>query len=50
LNALAAKLAETATQAEKLTEVPPDAKPALQKIVNSARDGEKNLRKMANEG
>jgi hypothetical protein len=47
LNALAAKLAETAAQAEKLTEVPPDAKPALQRIVNSARDGEKNLRKLA---
>jgi hypothetical protein len=48
LNNLAAKLGETADQAEKLTEVPPDAKPVLQKIMKSARDGELHLRELAN--
>jgi hypothetical protein len=50
LNALAAKLAETAALAEKLKEVPQDAKPALEKIVKAAREGEEKLRKLASEG
>jgi len=50
LSALAAKLAEEANLAEKFTEVPPDAKPALQTILKSAREGEKELRKLVNEG
>jgi hypothetical protein len=45
---LAGKLGETATEAEKLIgEVPPEAKPAIQKIVDSARAGEKKLRVLA---
>jgi hypothetical protein len=43
--ALAEKLAETASETDKLlAAVPPDAKPALQKIVESARDGQKKLK------
>jgi hypothetical protein len=44
---LAEKLAETANLAEKMA-VPPDSKPALQQIVDSARNGEKSLRLLAN--
>jgi hypothetical protein len=44
LAALAAKLGDMATQAEKMKgEVSPDAKPALEKIEDSARRGEKSL-------
>jgi hypothetical protein len=43
--ALAEKLAETAAETDKLlATVPPDAKPALQKIADSARDGQKKLK------
>jgi hypothetical protein len=49
-NSLAEHLAETATQAENLTEVPQDARPTLQKIAKSAREGEEKLRKLANQG
>jgi hypothetical protein len=50
ISALAKQLGETATQAEKMTEVPPDAKPALEKIAKAAREGEEKLRKLANPG
>jgi hypothetical protein len=50
LDAIAALLADTANQAEKMTDVPQDAKPALQKIAKSAREAEEKLRKLANEG
>jgi len=51
LDALAGKLSDMAAKTEKMTgEVPPDAKAALQKIVDSARAGEKKLREMANAG
>jgi hypothetical protein len=51
LDALAGKLSDVATKTEKMTgEVPPEAKDALQKIVDSARAGEKKLREMANAG
>ena len=43
--ALADKLGETAAETDKLLgAVPPDAKPALQKIADSARDGQKKLK------
>lgn len=42
--ALADRLGETASETDKmLGEVPPEAKPALQKIADSARDGQKKL-------
>jgi hypothetical protein len=44
------KLGTAATEAEKvLGEVPPESKPALQRIVDTARDGQKNLAKIARE-
>ena len=47
-NNLAGKLNTMAAQAEKMkSEVPLGAQDALQKIANSARDGEKKLRVMA---
>jgi hypothetical protein len=46
--ALAAKLGTTATETEKmLNEVSPEAKPALQRIVDTARDGQKKLADLA---
>jgi hypothetical protein len=51
LDALASKLNDMATQAEKMTgSVPQDAKAALQKIADSAHSGEKKLRAMASAG
>ena len=42
--ALAERLGETAAETDQLLGgVPPDAKPALQKIVDAARDGQKRL-------
>jgi hypothetical protein len=42
--ALADKLGDTAADADKMMgDVPPDAKPALQKIADSAREGQKKL-------
>jgi len=44
---LAEKLGETAAETDKLVgEVPPEAKPALQKIADSARDGQQKLKKL----
>jgi hypothetical protein len=41
---LAKKLGETAAEMDQLLgEVPSDAKPALQRIADSARDGQKQL-------
>jgi hypothetical protein len=46
--ALAAKLSATAAETQKIAaEVPQGAKPTLERIVNTAREGEKQLRKMA---
>jgi hypothetical protein len=46
--ALAAKLSATAAETEKIAaEVPQAAKPTLERIVSTAREGEKQLRKMA---
>ena len=46
--ALAAKLGATAAETEKIAaEVPQAAKPTLERIANTAREGEKQLRKMA---
>jgi hypothetical protein len=46
--ALATKLAGVATETEKmLNEVSPEAKPALQRIVDRARDGQKKLAELA---
>ena len=43
--ALADRLGETAAETDKLLgAVPPDAKPALQKIADAARDGQKKLK------
>ena len=51
LETLAGRLNEVAKQLETLKgEVPPDAKPALQKIADSARDGEKELRTLSTAG
>jgi hypothetical protein len=49
LNAIAKQLGDTAGLAERMTEIPEDAKPAFQKIMKSAREGEQELRKLANE-
>ncbi len=47
-HALAGKLDETATETKKaLGEVPPESKPALQRIVNVAEEGQKKLAKLA---
>ena len=44
--ALAERLGETAAETDQLLgAVPPDAKPALQKIVDAARDGQKRLQR-----
>jgi hypothetical protein len=44
LNALTKQLSETATETDQLlASVPPDAKPVLQKIVETARDGQKRI-------
>jgi hypothetical protein len=44
LEGMAAKLKTDATEAEKLSqEVPPDAQPALKRIADAAREGEKSL-------
>ncbi len=51
LNSLSRKLADTQMEVEKLSqEVPPASKPALQKIADSARDGQQKLAKLAGEG
>jgi len=51
LDTLAGRLNEVAKQLETMKgEVPPDAKPALQKSADSARDGEKELRTLATAG
>jgi hypothetical protein len=48
LEALAGKLAATADETEKAArEVPENAKDTLQRIANTARDGEKKLRQLA---
>jgi hypothetical protein len=47
LTALAEQLGVTANQAEKMTDVPEDTKPALQKIAKSAKEAEEKLRKLA---
>jgi hypothetical protein len=48
---LAAKLGETAAEVDKLLgEVPPEAKPALQRIADSARDGQKQLQRVHLQG
>jgi hypothetical protein len=45
---LAGKLAETGAEAEKAAnEVPPESKPALKKIAETARDGQQRLTKLA---
>jgi hypothetical protein len=44
LNALTRQLGETAAETDKLLgSVPPEAKPALQKIADAARDGQKKI-------
>ena len=44
LGTLSRQLGETADETDKLLgAVPPEAKPALQKIADSARDGQKKL-------
>ena len=48
LEPLAARLNANATDAEKMSlEVPPDAQPALKRIADTAREGEKSLRAIA---
>jgi len=48
LEPIAARLNSDATEAEKLSrEVPPDAQPALKRMADTAREGEKSLRAMA---
>jgi hypothetical protein len=49
-DALATKLAEAASQAEKLESVPDHAKPTLQKIARSAREVGEKLQAMAKAG
>ncbi len=49
-NALAKQLGEMAGLAARMTEIPEDAKPAFQKIMKSAREGEQKLRRLANDG
>jgi hypothetical protein len=45
---LAKKLGETAAEVERVAaEVSPDAKPALQRIINTARDGETKFQALA---
>jgi hypothetical protein len=45
---LATKLGETAAETERAAaEVPEAAKPTLERIVSTAREGEKQLRKLA---
>ena len=44
LTALTSQLGKTAAETDKLlSSVPPDAKPALQKIVETAREGQKKI-------
>jgi hypothetical protein len=51
LEALAAKLKTDAAEVEKLSqEVPPDAQPALRRIADAAREGEKSLLAQAGGG
>ena len=51
LEALAAKLDADATEAEKVArEAPPDAQPALKRMADTAREGEKSLRVLARKG
>jgi len=51
LEALAAKLDADAVEAEKVArEAPPDAQPALKRMADAARDGERRLRTAAHEG
>ena len=48
---LASKLSEAGAEAEKLShEAPPASQPALKKIADSARDGQKKLRDIARGG
>jgi hypothetical protein len=48
LDALAAKLGADATEADKVAqESPPDAQPALKRMADTAREGEKSLRAAA---
>ena len=52
LTQMSRKLADTQAEVEKLSnEVPPESKPALKKIADSARDGQKKLaEQLASEG
>ncbi len=51
LDALAAKLNADATEAENVArEAPPDAQPALKRMADTAREGEKSLRALARKG
>lgn len=51
LNGLAARLAETGAEADKAAnEVPPESKPALKRIADTARDGQRRLTQLAREG
>ena len=50
LDGLAAKLAETGAEADRLAnEAPPESKPALKRIAETARDGQQRLSKLARE-
>lgn len=50
-NALTKQLGDAANETDKLLgSVPPEAKPALQKIVNAARDGQKTLEQVEMRG
>jgi len=51
LDALAAKLDADAAEADKVArESPPDAQPALKRMADTAREGEKSLRALARKG